>query len=215
MKIKPDLSVYFVADPSACGGRDVVDVVRAALRGGVALVQYRNKDQSSEQCLEEARAVLDMCRAANIPCLINDHVELAAQIDADGVHIGQGDMSAQQARAILEPGKIIGITAFTDAHFAAINPEIIAYCGTGPVYPTLTDKGKPVMGINRLADFVQKSSVPVVGIGGITPESAPYVFETGAAGVAIMRGIGAADDPEQAARAFADIARRHKEKQAA
>jgi thiamine-phosphate pyrophosphorylase len=198
-----DLSVYFVADPSLCMERDVADIVRAAVTGGATMVQLRNKSGNILELLEQAQKLRNVLRPLNVPFIINDRVDVAKEMDADGVHLGQGDMNPAEARKILGTEKIIGITAFTVNHFKAIDPDIIDYAGTGPFYPTKTDKGKPVMGAAKFSALVKISPVPVVGIGGVTPDSAPLVIKSGAAGVAMMRAISETYNPEQAARNFA------------
>lgn len=197
-----DLSLYFIADPNCCAGRPVATVVMAAIEGGATLIQYRDKEGSNMTRRDTARDLLTLCQHKGVPLLINDDVELAAEIDADGIHIGQGDMSPQKAREILGEDKIIGLTAFTPEHFEAIDKNIIAYTGTGPVHPTKTDKGKPVIGYEGLQKLIKRSPVPVVGIGGITPNNAENVIKTGASGVAVMRYIGEAERPDLAAAEF-------------
>lgn len=197
-----DLSVYFVLDPSLCNGRDIVGVARAAAKGGATMIQLRNKSGNLPQLLEQAHKLHNLLKPLNIALLINDRADIAKEINADGVHLGQGDMSAADARKILGPEKIIGITAFTGDHFKAIDPAIVDYAGTGPFYPTKTDKGKPVMGAEKFSALVRISPVPVVGIGGVTPDNAAVVIQSGAAGVAMMRAISESENPEKAARAF-------------
>lgn len=197
-----DLSVYFVADPSLCGGRDIVDVVTAAVQGGVTMVQYRDKENASA---DTAQSIKDVLASTNVPLLINDHVEIAKEIGADGVHLGQGDMDPAEARNILGDDVIIGCTAFTEEQITAIDPIIVDYIGTGPFYETKTKKGKPVLGPARFSELANLSPVPVVGIGGIEPGNAAAVIEAGADGVAMMRAISEADDPEAAAKSFADV----------
>lgn len=213
------LSVYFILDPACCAGREPYDVLESALRGGVTMVQWRDKEfsyadappltpphaggKTPQEAGGDVLKLQALCQKHSVPFLINDHVELAAEIGADGVHIGQGDMSPEEARRIIGKDKILGLTAFTPEHMAAVNPEIVDYVGTGPVYPTKTDKGKPVLGVEKFAGIAKLSPVPVVGIGGITPDNAAPVIIAGAAGVAMMRSISAADDPEMAAKAFA------------
>lgn len=208
MREKFNLSVYFVLDPACCNDRDVAEVAAAALRGGVTMIQFRDKDRSVVDVKPDAARVLKLCRDAGVPFLVNDHVDLAAEIGADGVHIGQGDMRASSAREVLGRDKIIGLTAFTPDHMEAIDPDVVDYAGTGPVYPTKTDKGKPVIGPDGLAELIKLCPVPVVGIGGITPENAAAVLKTGAQGVAMMRAISAADDPALAAREFISIVKK-------
>lgn len=196
-----DLSVYFVADPSLCAGRDISDVVKEAIAGGVTLVQLRNKLGTSLEFLDQAKQLRAVIK--NVPFLINDRVDIAQEAGADGVHVGQGDMNAAAARAMLGPDKIIGITAFHEDHFAAMDAGVADYAGTGPFYPTQTDKGKPVLGPARFAELVKISPVPVVGIGGITPDNAKPVIEAGADGVAAMRSLSLAPEPRKVAQALA------------
>lgn len=207
-----DLSLYFIADPSMCGGRDVVEVTKAAIRGGVRMVQYRDKSgRSADIVLHDARRVGKAVREAaeetgrHVTFIVNDHVELAHQAGADGVHLGQGDGDPAAARALLGARAIIGVTAFEPDHFEAIKamPEgTIDYAGTGPFFQTSAKTDKPVLGAARFSELVSLSPVPVVGIGGITPERAPEVMAAGASGVAVMSAISMADDPEAAARGF-------------
>ena len=197
-----DLSVYFIADSSVCDGRAVEDVVAAALRGGATMVQLRNKDCSRDIVIDEAKRIQGVLADSDVPLIINDYVELAAEIGADGVHIGQDDMSIRDARNIMGDNAILGLTAFTRGHYDKIDADIIDYVGTGPCYSTLTKPDKPVLGVSGLMQLVNNAPVPVVGIGGITPENTADVISAGAKGVAMMRAISDAIDPEAAAREF-------------
>ncbi len=197
-----DLSIYFIADPSVCAGRAVEDVVRAAVAGGVTCVQLRDKSRDMARIEAQARKLKEILAESAIPFIINDYVELAAEIGADGVHIGQGDMGAEQARKIIGERAILGVTAFTREHYSMIDPSIVDYVGTGPCYPTLTKPDKAVLGVEGFAKLAKDSPVPVVGIGGITPDNAGAVIKAGASGVAMMRSISMAADPETAARGF-------------
>lgn len=205
MRERLDLSVYFVADPSLCVGRDVVDVVMMAAKGGASMIQYRNKTAPMNDILAEAAMLQEWLSPLSIPLIINDHIEVAFAVGANGVHLGQGDASPAEARMRLGPNAIIGQTAFTPEHMRAIDPAMIDYVGTGPFFPTQTDKGKPVLGAEKFAALVRLSPVPVVGIGGITPDNAPQVMAAGASGVAMMRAISEAPNPEAAARQFKDV----------
>lgn len=197
---KLDLSVYFVLDPALCAGRNAADVAAAALAGGVTIMQLRDKSEDSGARLYMAEKILELTKKAVVPLLINDHVDIALKSGADGVHLGQEDMPAVSARKLLGPDKIIGWTAFTEDHFLKLNPADVDYAGTGPFYPTKTDKGKPVLGAEKFSEIIKQSKVPVVGIGGITAENAGNVIRAGASGVAMMRSISEAPDPEFAAR---------------
>ncbi len=192
---KAHLAVYFVLDPACCAGRDVAAVADAAVRGGVSMIQYRDKSGDEDAVRAGALAVQEAI-AGRVPFVVNDYVEIAAEIGADGAHIGQGDMSPAAARHLLGADKILGLTAFTPEHMAAVDPSLVDYVGTGPFFPTLTDKGKPVLGAEGFAAVAKLSPVPVVGIGGITAENAAQVLAAGADGVAMMRAVSAADDIE-------------------
>lgn len=197
-----DLSIYFIADSSVCAGRLVEDVVAAAVKGGATMVQLRNKMCTRDIVADEARRVQNVLADSGVAFIINDHVELAAEIGADGVHIGQEDMSAEEARRIIGVDMILGLTAFTHTHYDVLDPEIIDYVGTGPFYTTLTKPDKPVLGADGFAQLAKNSPVPVVGIGGITPENTCDVIAAGAQGVAMMRAVSETPDPEAAARCF-------------
>ncbi len=201
---KTHLAVYFVLDPACCAGRDVATVADAAVRGGVSMIQYRDKLGDEAAVRAGALAVQEVI-AGRVPFVVNDYVEIAAEIGADGAHIGQGDMSPAAARHLLGADKILGLTAFTPEHMAAVDSSVVDYVGTGPFFPTLTDKGKPVLGAEGFAAVAKLSPVPVVGIGGITADNAAQVIAAGADGVAMMRAISAANDVEAAARVFREV----------
>jgi len=197
-----DLSIYFVADPACCNGRPVVDVVMHAVKAGVTMVQYRDKSGDMAAISANVAMLAEMLKPMGIPLLVNDYVDVVVAASADGVHLGQGDVSPAEARAKLGVDAIIGQTAFTEAHIAAVDDRVVDYIGTGPFYPTQTDKGKPVLGAVRFAALAALSPVPVVGIGGITPDNACAVIEAGADGVAMMRSISGADDVAAAVQDF-------------
>ncbi len=197
-----DLSVYFIADPSVCKNRSVVDVVADAVRGGATMIQLRNKIDPPDIIEAQARDILHVLKGANVPVIINDHIDVATKVDADGIHVGQGDQNAITARKMIGSDKILGLTAYTREHYTAIEQGIVDYIGTGPVYPTKTKPDKPVLGVQSFCELIQHAPVPVVGIGGITTENAHEVIQAGANGVAMMRGISEAEDVESAARDF-------------
>jgi len=201
-------SIYFVADPSLCAGRDIVDVVMMAAKGGATMIQYRNKTDPINDILAEAAMLKEWLVPLGVPLIINDHVEVAFAAGADGVHLGQGDGDPKEARARLGELAIIGQTAFTKEQIGAVNPAVVDYIGTGPFYETHTKKDKPLLGEEGGAKFkelVALSLVPVVGIGGITPDNALAVLDAGANGVAMMRSVSEAENPEEVARAFKEI----------
>ena len=186
-----------------------MDVVHAAVRGGVTMIQLRNKTGDQSEVAYQARLIMNALRPGRIPLIINDYVDVAAYVEADGVHLGQGDCSPALAREILGPEAIVGLTAFTREHYEAIDPEVVDYVGTGPVYPTKTDKGKPVLGPENFADLIEHAPVPVVGIGGITTENPDGVMKAGADGLAMMRSVSEAEYPDIAANLFFQVSRRY------
>lgn len=174
----------------------MVEVATAAVKGGANLIQLRCKTMEARTIIETAKALK---AAVPVPLIIDDRPDIAFAAGADGVHLGQDDIPCAVARAILGPHAIIGITAFEAAHFAALDPTLVDYVGTGPVYKTLTKPDKPVLGVERFAALVHLSPVPVVGIGGIDAGNAAPVMAAGAAGVAVIRAVGEAKDPYSAA----------------
>lgn len=199
-----NLSVYFVADPSCCAGRSIDSIVIAALQGGATMLQLRNKFDPKEVVFEQALRLAALAADFDVPLLINDYPDIALQAKADGVHIGQGDVRSTHARALLGARAIVGLTAFRAEHFSSVDRGLVSYAGTGPVYPTQTDKGKPILGLGAFSDLVSVSSVPVVGIGGINAQNAGDVMRAGARGVAVMRAISEADSPKDATRALVE-----------
>lgn len=214
MRGKLDLSVYFILDPSLCPSERIEDIVQRALDGGVRLLQLRNKKDPKSKIAEQARLLQPIARKFDVPLLINDHVDVAIDVNADGVHLGQGDLNPEKAREMLGSEKIIGLTAFTEEHMHKIASETVDYVGTGPFFETKTDKGKPVMGEVRFAEVIAHAPCRVVGIGGITPENAHEVIKAGADGVAMMRAVCEADDPKAAAQAFVSAVERTRQEAA-
>ncbi len=202
---KLDLSIYFVADPVCCNNRPIADVVVAAAEAGVTMIQYRDKSGDKPVIAANAALMAELLKPYNIPFLINDHVDIALSASADGVHLGQGDQCPKEARAALGLDAIIGQTAYTQEQIEAVDDAIIDYIGTGPFFPTKTDKGKPVLGAAEFSKLAALRDIPMVGIGGITPDNAAEVIAAGADGVAMMRSISEADDIAAAVKAFKDI----------
>ena len=200
-----DLSLYLVAGSDVTGGRRLEDVVAAAVRGGVTLVQLREKTLPDAEIVELARALKGLLGPAGVPLIINDRAEVARAAGADGVHLGQGDPGAGRAREILGPDAVIGVSAGTRAEAARVDKALADYVGVGPLYatPTKPDAGPPI-GISGLtALHAALAPLPVVAIGGIGAGNAAEVMASGAAdGIAVVSAICGADDPQAAARAL-------------
>ncbi|MBC2837341.1 thiamine phosphate synthase [Paragemmobacter straminiformis] len=193
-----NLSVYFVTPD---GAEDAL--VLAALRGGVGIVQLRDKNVSDAEMTAQALRLLPLCRAAGVPLVINDRLSVALASGADGLHMGQGDGDPEAVRAALGAGKILGLSIETEAQLAAIPPDCIDYIGAGPIRATATkpDAAAP-FGFDGLARIAAQSPVPTVAIGGIGQGDVAALKAAGCAGLAIVSAISAAADPETATRAL-------------
>ncbi len=196
-----DLSLYLIAGSDAVGDRSLLEVVAAALRGGVTLVQLRDKSASDADLIEQGRTLEALLAPQGVPLIINDRVAVAAACGAAGVHLGQDDLSPSEARAALGPDRILGVSAGLPEEMAIVDPELVDYVGVGPVYGTGTkaDAGAAI-GLDGLQDMRRRIASPVVAIGGIDEARASAVMACGVEGVAVVSAICAADDPEQAAR---------------
>lgn len=207
---RPDLSLYLVTDRELCGARGVAETVRRAVDGGVGIVQLRDKHADADEQLrqaEEIAAAIDG-RAAFV---VNDRLDVALAardrgIPVDGVHLGQGDTAVLGAREALGPDAIIGLTANTEEHLAAVArlPRgTVDHLGVGVIRPTSTKPDHPpALGVDGFARLAAESPVPCVAIGGVRLEDAADLRAAGAAGLAVVSALCAAEDPERAAREF-------------
>jgi len=198
-----DLSTYLVTEEALAAAGDTPAVVEAAVSAGVDVVQLREKGRSARERYAIGKAVRDLCTAADVPMLVNDRVDLALALDADGVHLGAADLPVGVARDLLGPAAIIGRSVTGADAAAAAASEGADYVGVGAVYETQTkavDDAQQAVGPDRIAAITEQVDIPVVGIGGITASGAPAVIEAGAAGVAVVSAIMAARDPQVATR---------------
>ena len=196
-------TLYLVTDAGLSRGRSHQSIVESAIRGGVTIVQYREKDASTRLMIQEAEEILRLCRAAGVPFIVNDRIDVALAVDADGAHVGQDDMPASTARRLLGPGKILGVSAGSAEEARKAVADGADYIGASPVFSTPTKlDAPPPLGIEGLRMMTRAMKVPVVAIGGINSTNAAAMIEAGAAGVAVVSAIVAADDVEAAARAL-------------
>ena len=207
-----DLGVYLVTDQAALLGRDLVEVVGLAVAGGASVVQLREKNAATRPFVELARALVALLRPRGVPLVINDRVDVALAADADGVHVGQDDMHPADVRALLGPGRIVGLSVTGEAEARAARGLPVDYLGAGPVFATATkqDAGAP-QGLDGLAAMIALAEVPVVAIGAVTAGNAASVLACGAAGLAVVSAVCSAPDPRTAAttlRRIVDAARR-------
>lgn len=198
-----DFGVYLVTEADLSAGSSTVEIVERAIEGGVDVVQLREKNRSARaryELGEELRALTDR---ADVPLLVNDRIDIAAAIDADGVHLGDDDLPIAVAREQLGEEAIVGRSVSTPEAARAAERAGADYLGVGDVYGTTskeTDPEQSNVGLDRIRAVRSATELPFVGIGGITPENAAAVVEAGADGVAVISAITGADDPEAATR---------------
>lgn len=201
-----DLSLYLVAGQQDLGGRPLREVVDAAVRGGVTLVQLRDKEASEERMVELARELKAVLAPHGVPLIVNDRLEVALAAEADGLHVGQDDLAPAEARRALGPDRILGTSAGDAAEAATVDAALVDYVGVGPVYGTgsKADAG-PAIGLAGLTDMRGRLAMPMVAIGGIGADTAGEVMAAGVQGIAVVSAICSVADPEAAAR---DLRRR-------
>ena len=196
---KKSLRLYAVTDLSWLHGETLYEQVEKALKGGVTLVQLREKELSEANFEQEAKELLELCHKYNVNLIINDNVELAAKVGADGVHIGQSDMGVEKARAILGKEKIIGVTAKTVEQAKAAEAAGADYLGSGAVFGTSTKKDAKPMDHALLQEICESVKIPVVAIGGIDGGNILLLKDRKMAGVAVVSGLFACEDIKKAA----------------
>ena len=211
MKNPFDLSLYLVTDRPLSGGRDMAWIVREAAAGGVTMVQLREKECSTAEFIALARQLKTALLPLGIPLIINDRVDVALAVDADGVHIGQSDMPYETARALLGEEKIIGLSVETMEEVVAANALDVDYIGISPVYatPTKTDTLTP-FGLEGIEEVMRLSRHRCVAIGGMNRDTIGEVIARGVEGVAVVSAIVAAKSPREASEELAAIIREHR-----
>ncbi|MGD1987675.1 MAG: thiamine phosphate synthase [Desulfobacterales bacterium] len=207
MKIKNiDYSLYLVTDRGLARGRSNLEVVTAAVDGGTTVVQLREKDCPTLEFIQQAQSIKAFLRKRNIPLIINDRVDIAQAVKADGVHLGQSDMPLEMAKGILGNTMIIGISAESIEDAITAEKGGADYLGISPIYATPTKTNTaPALGLEGLREIRKAVSLPLVGIGGLNKDNAADVIRNGADGVAVVSAIVAADDPAAAARELKQV----------
>ncbi|MGO6980866.1 thiamine phosphate synthase [Rhizobium leguminosarum] len=199
-----DLSLYLVLDPDLCAGIGMVETARLAVAGGATMVQLRDKHVGTIRMIETGRALKQALAGTGALLIVNDDVEAAIAIGADGLHIGQEDMDARKARTMVGAEMILGLSVESEALANAVDPDLVDYTGVGPVFatPTKADHKQPI-GFDGLARLVKASPVPSVAIGGLKADHVAQVFASGARGLAVVSAICGTPDPEAATRRIA------------
>ena len=205
------LSVYLLTDPALAAetGRSVVDIARAAMEGGVTALQLRAKEMDAREQWRVGKELRELAARHGVMFFVNDRVDLALALEADGVHLGEEDLPVAEARRLADaagrPGLIIGFSTAVPAYARQAVVDGADYISVGNLFGTTRkpDAGAPV-GTGPLAEIARAVKVPVIGIGGVAPENAARVIQAGGVGVAVISSIAASPDPAAAARELAD-----------
>lgn len=199
-KLRDAMRLYAVTDNAWLGGRTLSACVAEALSGGATFVQLRDKHATTEEMTAEARVLLPLCRKAGVPFVINDDVEAARLVEADGVHVGQSDMACENARALLGPDVIVGVSVQTLAEALEAQAAGADYLGVGAMFGTPTKPDAVDVTFDELAAICESVEIPVVAIGGLGESTIASLAGTGVDGAAVVSAIFAADDIEDSTR---------------
>ena len=199
------LLLYAVTDRHWLGERTLYEVVRDSLDGGVTFLQLREKNLDEDSFYEEAVRLQAMAREYKVPFVINDNVEIAVRMNADGVHVGQDDMEAGNVRALIGPDKILGVSAQTVEQAVLAEQQGADYLGVGAVFPTGSKDDAIDVPFETLKAICKAVSIPVVAIGGITKENTPKLAGSGICGIAVISAIYAQKDIREAASALKKV----------
>lgn len=197
---KKDLLLYAVTDRSWLGGHTLYQDVEAAIKGGATFVQLREKKLDEEHFLEEAKEIKELCRRYHVPFVINDNVDIALAMDADGVHVGQSDMEAGSVREKLGSDKIIGVSAQTVEQAVLAQQRGADYLGVGAVFPTGSKDDAVEVSHDTLHAICEAVDIPVIAIGGISAENVKELAGSGICGIAVISAIFAQPDIEAATK---------------
>lgn len=207
-RLEDALLLYAVTDRAWLAGRTLVNCVNQAIQGGATFVQLREKDAPFEEVVKLGAELLSICRKAGVPFVIDDDVEVARAIGADGVHVGQDDMACADARAALGPRAIVGVSVQTIEQARAAQADGADYLGVGALIPTPTKPDAADVTLDELKGICAAVDIPVVGIGGLNASTIPLLKGSGARGAAVVSAIFAADDCLIAAQELRAICQR-------
>ena len=200
-----DLSLYAILDPRFLRGRNLTEIACSLVRGGATCLQLRDKEAGSRDLYEEARLLKASLRSLGIPFIVNDRLDIALTVDADGLHLGEEDIPISEARRMLGRDKILGASAASVETAIQVEKDGADYIGFGAVFPTDTKEDAQVSGLTLLSRVKQAVSIPVVAIGGIKRTNAVEVLRAGADGLAIISDLLEAEDVEARAREFSTL----------
>lgn len=198
-----DLRVYVITADVPHLGRTHEDVAAAALAGGARIIQFRDKEISNDEFAATARRLQQLTREHNALLIINDRVEIAVALRADGIHVGQHDLAVADVKRLTRPGMILGVSATNYAEAIALADSGADYLGVGPIFPTPSKAdATPPIGLNELTRICRDIPVPIVAIGGISQSNLPAIIGAGAAGAAVISAISSAPDMTAATAAL-------------
>lgn len=204
---KKDLLLYAVTDRAWLGDKTLSWQVEESLKGGATMIQLREKHLDHEHFLKEAKEIKELCRKYQVPFLINDDVDLAVEVDADGVHVGQHDMEAGEVRKKIGPNRILGVSAQTVEQALLAQQAGADYLGVGAVFPTGTKDDADAVSIQTLGEICHAVSIPVVAIGGIGQHNVMQLAGSGICGIAVVSAIYAQPDIQNAASTLHTLAK--------
>jgi thiamine-phosphate pyrophosphorylase len=196
--------LYAILDRSVTGGRPLIDLLDLVLSGGCRLIQLREKTMAPLDLLPVARQLAQRCREVGALFIVNDRADIAVAAEADGVHVGQDDMPAREARRLLRPGMVVGVSTHDEDQARAAVSEGADYVAVGSIFPTTSRAEFQLVGTDLIRRVRPAIPVPLVAIGGITVDNAAEVIRAGADGVAVISAICAQPDPEAATRTLLD-----------
>jgi thiamine-phosphate pyrophosphorylase len=202
-----DPTLYVVLDRTAARGRDLDDLLAAVIEGGCRMVQLREKAWPSGRLLPLVRRLRERCARAGVTFVVNDRVDLAVAAGADGVHVGQEDLPAPDARALLRPGMLLGVSTHGVEQARVAQAAGADYVAVGAMFPTATKPDFELVGPALVRTLRPEIRVPLIGIGGITHDNVTDVVRAGADGVAVISAVCAAADPTAATRRFLELIR--------
>jgi thiamine-phosphate pyrophosphorylase len=196
--------LYLVCGASPDASR-LPDLLRAAIAGGVDIVQLREKHLSDEELVPVARATQTLCAQLGALLIVNDRPWVALEAGADGVHVGQQDMPAAAVRELVGPDVLIGLSTHSPAQIDAADASLVDYIGVGPIHETPTKPGRPAVGLQLVGYAAAHAPVPFFAIGGLHTGNLAEALDAGARRVCVLRALAGAEDPERAARALREV----------
>ncbi len=192
------IQLYVIADERICGSRDIETVVSESIDGGAEMIQYRDKESGDNHFLKTALKLQAICKVRNIPFIVNDRVEIALKIDADGVHVGQEDMPLVEVRKIVFPDKIIGVSATSIQQAKEAEDNGADYIGIGPIFDTLSKEIKEPVGLEIIREAKACLKIPFYTIGGISLDNLDSLIQAGASRIAVISAVILSDSIESA-----------------